>query len=460
MNKVYFPPVFCASNGVVLLKSDDTRTTIGMLNCNDQVLKARIVKIYAGHVFVFEPISNQDFNLRLSQLYSEENTGAKELAVNPQNDDVRKSAIDHIADDAPLINLLNSIFLEAISRKASDIHIEPYKDTTSVRFRIDGIMVAVRTMPLDRGTAVSARLKLLANLNVLENRRPQDGHLDILSAAYSFDVRISVTPTIWGESVVLRLLNQSEVPLSLNALGFSQNHMERLKHMLSLPAGLVLITGPTGSGKTTTLASILNEINKEQVKIISIEDPVEYRIAGVNQLQINEELGLTFNVLLRRIFRQDPDIIMVGEIRDTETAELAVRAALTGHLVFSTLHTNNASEAIYRLQNMGIPAYLLAAVLRTLIAQRLVRRVCPVCQNKGCEICFKSGYSGRTVISEFLSVSGELSDSIGKGINLAELRILLKKQNHTTMFDDGMEKIKTGITTEEEIQRELGVPYE
>jgi type II secretory ATPase GspE/PulE/Tfp pilus assembly ATPase PilB-like protein len=257
--------------------------------------------------------------------------------------------------------------------------------------------------------------------------------------------------------VVLRLLNQSEVPLSLGALGFSQNHLECLKNILSLPAGLVLITGPTGSGKTTTLASILNEINRDHLKIISIEDPVEYRIRGVNQMQINEELGLTFNVLLRRIFRQDPDIIMVGEIRDTETAELAIRSALTGHLVFSTLHTNNAGEAIYRLQNMGIPAYLLAAVLRAVIAQRLVRRVCPACNNSGCEACFKTGYSGRTVISEFLSFSNELSDSIGKGINPAELRLLLKKENHITLLDDGREKVKAGITTEEEIQRELGV---
>ncbi|GHU16108.1 type II secretion system protein GspE [Spirochaetia bacterium] len=457
MNKVYFSPVFCASNGVILLNGTETKTTIGMLNCEDQVLKTRIKKIYAEQSFVFEPISNEDFNLKLSQLYSEENTGAKDLTINPQNDDLRKSAIDHIADDAPVINLLNSIFLEAISRKASDIHIEPYKDDTLIRFRIDGIMIPVRSITADRGTAVSARLKLLANLNVLENRRPQDGHLDIVSANNSFDVRISVSPTIWGESVVLRLLNQSEVPLSLGALGFSQNHLESLKNILSLPAGLVLITGPTGSGKTTTLASILNEINRDHLKIISIEDPVEYRIAGVNQMQINEELGLSFNVLLRRIFRQDPDIIMVGEIRDSETAELAIRSALTGHLVFSTLHTNNAGEAIYRLQNMGIPAYLLSAVLRAVIAQRLVRRVCPACNNRGCEACFKTGYSGRTVISEFLSFSNELSDSIGRGIKPAELRGLLKKENHITLLDDGREKVKAGITTENEIQRELGV---
>jgi type II secretory ATPase GspE/PulE/Tfp pilus assembly ATPase PilB-like protein len=304
--------------------------------------------------------------------------------------------------------------------------------------------------------ALSTRLKLLSNLNVLETRRPQDGHIDITAERYSLDVRLSITPTIWGESIVLRLLNRAGAPLDLDTLGFSAKHRARLDAILGVPSGLVLVTGPTGSGKTTTLAALLTELNRNAIKVISIEDPVEYRIAGVTQIQTNDELGLSFDAILRRVFRQDPDIIMVGEIRDRETAELAVRAALTGHLVFATLHTNNALEAVFRLANMGIPAYLAGAVLKAVVAQRLVRKICPACGGTGCNACAQTGCHGRTVIAETLCLDDELSGAICDEVSRTRLGALLAERGFTTLHDDADEKIATGITTAEEVRRELG----
>jgi type II secretory ATPase GspE/PulE/Tfp pilus assembly ATPase PilB-like protein len=297
----------------------------------------------------------------------------------------------------------------------------------------------------------------LAHLNVLETRKPQDGHIDVKAESFSVDVRISITPTIWGESIVLRLLNRSDVPYSLETLGFSADHRKQLDSILALASGLILVTGPTGSGKTTTLATILKILNTKERKIISLEDPVEYRIAGISQIQINEELGLTFDTLLRRVFRQDPDIIMVGEIRDSETAELAVRAALTGHVVFATLHTTDAVEAIYRLQNMGIPPYLVASVLQAVIAQRLVRRICTKCHAKGCGSCSGTGYSGRIVVSEMLQITRVLAGQISDEVISGKLRKFLEKSGHKTLFDDAKEKVALGVTSHEEIRRELGI---
>jgi type II secretory ATPase GspE/PulE/Tfp pilus assembly ATPase PilB-like protein len=426
-----------------------------MIRPEDRVLKNRIEKTFAEYRCNFESMTLDEFNLKLSQLYSED-TGKESPGSQSTTDTIQKSSIDHIADDAPLINLLNSIFLEAISKRASDIHVESGKSEASIRFRIDGVLVAAKNIPTERAQGISARLKLLANLNILETRRPQDGHIDITSDQYSLDVRISVTPTIWGESIVLRLLNRSDAPFTLDSLGFSKNHRNTISNILTISSGLVLVTGPTGSGKTTTLAAVLKELNAVSTKIISIEDPVEYRIDGITQIQVNEDMGLTFDAVLRRIFRQDPDIIMVGEIRDTETAELAIRAALTGHLVFATLHTNNALEAIYRLQNMGIPPYMVSAVLRAVIAQRLIRKVCTVCNGAGCDTCFGAGYKGRTVIAEIIAVDEELTGLVGSSAPAEKLLANLKKKHHTTLFDDASEKVEAGVTTTQEIQRELG----
>lgn len=450
-------PTFCATNKVIPLTVEGTVVTIGMVHPEQAVLIARIEKAAPSHAFLFKPMSEEQFRLKLSQLYAEEvplHTSGEKLQ--DQSPLAHDSFIDRIENDAPVINLLNSLFLDALSRKASDIHIESTNDGAQVRFRIDGILLPIRMLSTDRAVAVSARLKLLSNLNVLENRRPQDGRLDINFEDIPLDVRISIIPSAEGESIVLRILNKHNVPLALDDLGFSPPQRLLINSILGVSAGLVLITGPTGSGKTTTLAAILQTLNRTNYKIISIEDPVEYRIPGITQVQTNEGLGLTFDTLLRRVFRQDPDIIMIGEIRDTETAELVVRSALTGHLVFATLHTNDTIEAVYRLQNMGLPAYLVAAVLRGIISQRLVRRTCLHCHGNGCSSCNETGYAGRTVVSEILVNNPVIAEKISKGAHMGELQTYLQQEGHIRLSEDGRAKMASGITTEEEIRRELG----
>ncbi|MDR1803609.1 MAG: GspE/PulE family protein [Treponema sp.] len=453
MNHPQLTPAFCAANGIIITRFEGKSLYFGLVNYDDAILKTRILKAFPGWQCVFQEMEGEDFNLKLSQLFSEEEAGEGSGADERGS---RESIIDRVADDAPIVNLLNSIFLEALSKHASDIHVESGCDETVIRYRTDGILVPFKRITNERAIAVSARLKILANLNVLENRRPQDGHLDVKTDSYSLDVRISIVPTIWGESIVLRLLNRSDSPLSLDSLGFSEKNSLCLKSILAITSGLVLVTGPTGSGKTTTLAALLKELDVKSAKIISIEDPVEYRVSGITQIQVREELGLTFDALLRRIFRQDPDVIMIGEIRDIETAELAIRAALTGHLVFATLHTNNAVEAVYRLQNMGIPEYMAAAVLKMVIAQRLVRKVCPECGASGCDSCSRTGFRGRTVVAEFIPVDTAMADMISSGVAIQQLRRYLQNRKFRSIFDDAEEKAASGITTEAEIRRELG----
>jgi type II secretory ATPase GspE/PulE/Tfp pilus assembly ATPase PilB-like protein len=447
-------PAFCAANGIIITGFEGKTIFFGMLNVNDAILMTRVRKVFADWHCEFQELDTETFNLKLSQLFSEEQFSGDFPPEAPR--DSRESIIDQVADDAPVVNLLNSIFLEAISKRASDIHIESGAHETAVRLRIDGLLITVKRISQDRAIAVSARLKILANLNILENRRPQDGHIDVRTDSYSLDVRISTIPTVWGESIVLRLLNRSDSPFSLDSLGFSAGYSACLQNILAVTSGLVLVTGPTGSGKTTTLAALLKELDIKSTKIISIEDPVEYRIPGIIQIQVNEELGLGFDAFLRRIFRQDPDVIMIGEIRDIETAELAVRAALTGHLVFATLHTNNSIEAVYRLQNMGVPPYMVAAVLKAVIAQRLIRKVCPSCGGEGCGCCSNTGYLGRTAIAEFIPVDLRLQDMIAGGVVIEQLRSHLNNMSFKTLYDDAKEKISGGLTTEAEIRRELG----
>ena len=455
MSRPVLSPAFCAANGIIVTSAEGRSVSFGMLNADDNVLITRIKKAFSGLQCEFNTLPADEFNLKLSRLFSEDTSDISPDSASESRDS-RKSIIDKVAGDAPVVNLLNSIFLEAISLKASDIHIESGSGETAIRYRIDGLLVSAANISQERAMAVSARLKILANLNVLENRRPQDGHIDVITDSYSLDVRISIVPTIWGESIVLRLLNRSDSPFTLDSLGFSAKHSRYLQDILATPSGLILVTGPTGSGKTTTLAAILKELNARKTKIISIEDPVEYRIEGITQIQVNDDLGLAFDTLLRRIFRQDPDIIMIGEIRDVQTAELAVRAALTGHLVFATLHTNNAIEAVYRLQNMGIPSYMAAAVLRLVAAQRLIRKQCQKCKTSGCPDCNQTGYAGRTVIAEFIPVTPELSNLITDSPDMEKLRLHLKYKNYTTLYEDAQEKTASGITTESEVTRELG----
>ncbi len=457
MRKINLQPEFCSANSVVILESDEFRVRFGMLDIQDMPLKARLVKAYSGFECDFSVITKDDLNLRLSRLYADDSDmqaddPAKSAVLGSKNNE----AIDTISE-APVINLLNSIFLEAVTKRASDIHIEGGAEEGSIRFRIDGVLLLNRTVSKERLSALSTRLKLLANLNVMESRRPQDGHIDIETGLYRLDVRISIVATVWGESIVLRLLNRSDIPLDLDRLGFSTQNREKIGSILSFSSGLVLVTGPTGSGKSTTLTAMLKTLNKTALKIISIEDPVEYRVPGVAHIQTNDELGLTFDNLLRRVFRQDPDIIMVGEIRDKETAELAVRASLTGHLVFATLHTNNAIESLSRMENMGVPAYLLAAVLKAVIAQRLLRKICDHCKGMGCGECSNTGYYGRTAAAEIILTDEALEEAIAKGETQKTMKKILQRQGFVSIYDDANAKMTEGLTTVDEIRRELGV---
>lgn len=458
MSDIFLSPAFCAHNEVILCGKEDASVVIGMIDYGNKVLKKRIENTFPGTKFIFRAMSKEDYNLALSTLLSVETPEAihseSSNSTFPFSEDIK---IDNFTTDSPIANLLNGLFLEAVSKRASDIHVEIEREHTRLRFRIDGILYSIGELSKDRGAALTSRVKLLANLNILENRRPQDGRIDIRTDEYTLDVRVSVTPTAQGESLVMRLLNKSNTLLDLDRLGFTQGDLLRIKEKLGCKSGLILVTGPTGSGKTTSLSSMLKYINDETIKIVSIEDPVEYRLPGVTQIQTHEEIGITFNTILKRIFRQDPDVIMVGEIRDSETASLAIRASMTGHLVFATLHTNGALEAITRLQNLGIKKYLLSSVLRMIIAQRLVRKNCNICKGEGCSCCSKTGFYGRTVISEIATIDKETRSLIDAYDDLDSLEKKFILKGFQTFGKDAQDKIIQGLTTHEEVMRETGL---
>jgi len=344
-----------------------------------------------------------------------------------------------ISAGAPAVTVLNSLLLDAKGRSASDIHIERDRTGTAVRFRTDGVLGTVHRFDAATGTALAVRIKLLANLNTLEIRKPQDGRFGITAGGIAHDIRVSAVPTVEGESIVLRFLDTGDAEIRLQDLSFPPPLRTFLEHTARIPQGLVLVTGPTGSGKTTTLAALIRECDTGERKIISIEDPVEYRIPGVTQVQTNENLALGFGTLLRRILRQDPDIIMIGEIRDGETAELAVRAALTGHLVFSTLHTRSAKECIARLAELGIPENTSRMVVHAVIGQRLLRKTCTRCAGKGCASCSATGYSGRIPAAEIYMPGAPVPD--GCPLSLAGSASAL---------------VASGVTDRKEVERVLG----
>ena len=378
------------------------------------------------------------------------------------------------ADAAPVVRLVNSILEQAVREKASDIHIEPSDSMTRVRFRIDGTLFSNIEIPSNLHLPLIARIKILSGMDIAEKRRPQDGRILIKVAGSRIDLRVSTLPSILGEKVVLRLLDQSNDRIGMERLGFSDVQQEMLREAIRASNGIVLVTGPTGSGKSTTLYSLLEILNDPSKNIITLEDPVEFTIAGLTQIQINERIGLTFGSALRSILRQDPDIIMVGEIRDTETAHLAVRVALTGHLVLSTLHTNDAPTAINRLVDMGVPRFLLASSLRAVLAQRLVRSLCPHCRErlfvnaameaetgipegtavygpKGCPECRFTGYKGRTVIAEVMMIDNTLRAMINDGASEQELRDYARRFGMITLREDARRKVEEGVTSIDEM---------
>lgn len=364
-----------------------------------------------------------------------------------------------LASEAPVIRFVNDLIARAFDSRASDIHLEPFKGELNVRFRIDGMLRPVPPPSKEMRPAIISRIKLLAKLDISERRLPQDGRIKIAVRGRDFDLRISIYPTMYGESAVIRLLDKATANASLAQLGMPPQVLEAYHSQLSNPSGVTLVTGPTGSGKTTTLYATLQEIVRPETKIFTIEDPIEYELPGVNQSQVKPRIGLTFATSLRSMLRQDPDVILVGEIRDAETAEICAQAALTGHRVFSTVHTNDSTSAITRLIDLGLPAYLLVATIDSVIGQRLVRRLCSSCKNdpnagrNNCAKCQGTGYSGRVGVYEVLVLNDRMRRAIRDGMDAVALRELALSSGMRTMYEDGLVKISQGLTTIDELQR-------
>jgi general secretion pathway protein E len=389
-----------------------------------------------------------------------------------------------IANEAPVIRLVNQMISRAVERGASDIHVEPGRDAVAVRYRIDGFLQQERLVPATLRAALTTRIKIMAKLDIAERRLPHDGRIKSAVRGVEIDIRVSTLPTVFGESIVMRILDRTRVELDFTKLGLNEATQANLHRLMSLPNGIVLVTGPTGSGKTTTLYTALKHLNRPELKLFTVEDPIEYQLSGINQIQVQPQIGLDFPVALRSILRQDPDIVMIGEIRDLETARIAIQAALTGHLVFSTLHTNSAVAAITRLINIGLERYLLASTVSGVMAQRLVRKLCHGCARPhrdgdrlhgklrmalpegmaidlsgsrepvGCEACGGTGYSGRTTISELLVIDDSMREAIGRrSQDQRAIEQLARAAGFRTLYEDGLVKVGVGETTLEEVLR-------
>ena len=471
MRQFHFLPVRVEDSTITLAMSDPldfetiaavrlaTQMAVNTLLCSEQEILAAIERYYP-------------------ETEAEPSRSATvETASNAEED------IEHLRDmasEVPVIRLVNNLIARAVERRASDIHLEPLEKAFQVRYRLDGVLHPVDAPPRPLQTAVLSRVKLMAKLNIAEHRLPQDGRIQLKILGREVDLRVSTLPTLHGEGVVMRLLDRSESDrYELGRLGFPDAMLARMEHFTSRPYGIFLVTGPTGSGKSTTLYSALKRINTLDRKIITIEDPVEYQMDGINQIHVNTQIGLTFASGLRHIVRQDPDVIMVGEIRDRETAEIAIRAALTGHLVFSTLHTNDAPSAIIRLTDMGVESYLLTSSLVAVLAQRLVRVNCPECTREetvsgawlrsrgfqaqegeylfsrgaGCEACSHTGFQSRVGIFEMMELSDDIRKMILANADAGALARAARAQGMRTLREDGQQKVAAGVTTPEEIMR-------
>jgi len=381
-------------------------------------------------------------------------------------------------DEAPVIKLCNSIIADAVEKKASDIHIEPFEKTIKLRYRIDGELIEQPSPPISYKRALISRFKVMARLDIIERRKPQDGRIKIKVKDKTIDLRVSTLPVIWGEKIVMRILDQSNLNLDLKKLGFEPDDLKKFEKAINSPYGIILVTGPTGSGKTTTLYSALSTINTPDINIMTVEDPVEYQLPNINQVQVNPEADLTFASALRSFLRQDPDVIMVGEIRDQETAEIAIKAALTGHLVISTLHTNDAPTTISRLADMGIEPFYIGSAVILIMAQRLIRKICPECKKEfnydkillkelglsdneiettkfykgdGCDFCNGTGYKGRVAIYEVMDINDEIKTGILHKKDANELRDIALKNGMKTLRQAALLKLKDGLTTPEEV---------
>ncbi len=426
--------------------------------------------------------SVSEIDKAIDRLYTVKGLADETLEVSslPENpEDLQVAELRRLVEDAPIVRLTNLLIRQAVQQRASDIHIEPLKEEVRVRYRIDGVLHEFRTLPKNNQPALISRLKIMAGLDIAERRKPQDGRMELKHTEGDIDIRVSTVPTIYGEKVVLRILNKKSQLLDIDLLGFSVRNKLHFEQILKKPYGIVLVTGPTGSGKSTTLFAALNKLNDVSKNISTVEDPVEYQLEGVNQIQVNRKADLTFASILRSILRQDPDIIMIGEIRDSETASIAVKAALTGHLVLSTIHTNDAPSAITRLIDMGVEPYLMASSLIGVVAQRLVRKICPVCKErfepsgemrlylgeevgqqiqylyrgKGCSECSNTGYQGQIAIHEILIPERQIRALITQNRSTDEIRDVAIANGLMTLKMDGIEKAIKGLTSLEEIMR-------
>lgn len=409
---------------------------------DSETFERLIAKAYeSGTASAMAAISDLEGSADLEQL----------MAAMPKAEDLLEKQ-----DDAPVIQLINAILAQAIKQKASDIHFEIFEERLAVRFRLDGVLQEVLEPPRVFAPLLISRLKVMAKLDIAERRLPQDGRIAIKIAGRSIDLRVSTIPTHYGERIVLRLLDKKAAPLDLLQLGMSTQQVSLMRELIHKPHGIILVTGPTGSGKTTTLYAALTELNNQQRNILTVEDPIEYYLPGIGQTQVNNKIGMTFAKGLRAILRQDPDIVMVGEIRDKETADMAIQASLTGHLVFSTLHTNSAVGAITRLRDMGVEPFLLSSTIIGVLAQRLVRVLCPQCkiesEAKGCEACHQTGYVGRSGIYELIVIDELLKNMIhdSAGQNALEREV---RKMFPSMRQDGERKVVEGLTTMAEVLR-------
>lgn len=416
------------------------------------------------------PVSFPERELRaaIRRTYGTEPVTAEQLLADIPDQEIEGAHVDLAVDDllsmaseAPVVRLVNMLLVEALEAGASDVHLEAYPDNLRARYRIDGVLQDAPSLPRHLVPAVISRLKIMAELDIAERRKPQDGRIRLRLLDRQVDVRVSIIPTLHGESIVLRLLDKERYHVALGDLGMSDETRRRFEECIRRPHGIVLATGPTGSGKTTTLYAAIDHIRTGREKILTVEDPVEYELAGVPQVPVRERVGVTFASALRSLLRQDPDILLVGEIRDEETADIAVHAALTGHLVLSTLHTNDAPSAITRLLDLGVPAYLVASTVEAVLAQRLVRLICDECRRGSdasqaglpCSYCHNSGYRGRTGIYELLVVDDEIRAEIQRQRGAGVLRNLARERGMVTLCEDGERLVRSGRTAPEEVAR-------
>jgi general secretion pathway protein E len=478
-------PRFLKESRVIPLFEDEQGLTVALANPTDEYVLAAL-RLATGKSILPRVGIPSELEAAFERLYGSGRSAMGQIvdAIGLADNLTDEEQIQHLKDlasEAPVIRLVNLMIARAVESRASDIHIEPFENRLKVRYRVDGVLREVESPPSRLSAAVISRIKIMAKLNIAERRLPQDGRIQLRAQGKEIDLRVSTVPTLWGESVVMRILDKASVVLDFEVLGFGPRTLRRFLDVLHLPHGIILVTGPTGSGKTTTLYTALQTLNTPERKILTVEDPVEYQLEGINQIQVKPQINLTFANALRSIVRQDPDVIMIGEMRDLETASIAVQSALTGHLVLSTLHTNDAAGSITRLLDMGVEDYLLTSTINGILAQRLVRLLCTHCRQShpalpelveemrlrrfseareillykpiGCEQCGGTGYRGRAAIMEFLVMSDPLRRMVLKHADATELQTEAQQEGMDTMYEDGLRKAVAGLTTIEEVLR-------